>query len=115
MTVLIIIALQYIVSAKAGWVNYVDGQVSVQMHQQVATDMPIETGPRSHAELLLSPGTFLRVGEQSRVVFDSIELTNIAGRVLKCEVIIEVAEADKHTPVHVMTGNLRTLILSPGL
>ena len=46
MTVLIIIALQYIVSAKAGWVNYVDGQVSVQMHQQAAVDMPIETGPR---------------------------------------------------------------------
>jgi len=41
MTVLIIIALQYIVSAKAGWVNYVDGQVSVQMHQQVAMDTPI--------------------------------------------------------------------------
>jgi len=115
MTVLIIIALQYIVSAKAGWVNYVDGQVSVQMHQQVATDMPIETGPRSHAELLLSPGTFLRVGEQSRVVFDSIDLDNIAVRVLKGAVIIEVAEADKHTPIHVTTGNLRTVIVSPGL
>jgi FecR protein len=115
MTVLIIIALQYIVSAKAAWVNYVDVQVSVQMHEQVAVDMPIETGPRSHAELLLSPGSFLRVGEQSSVVFDSIELTNIAVRVLKGAAIIEVAEADKHTTIHVATGNLRTVIVSPGL
>src|SRR5215510_16185719 len=115
MTVLIIIALQYIVSAKAGWVNYVDGQVSMQMHQQVAVGMPIETGPRSHAELLLSPGSFLRVGEQSSVVFDSIDLTNIAVRVLKGAAIIEVAEADKHTPIQVATGNLRTVIVSPGL
>jgi len=115
MTVLIIIALQYIVSAKAGWVNYVDGQVSMQLHQQVDVDIPIETGPRSHAELLLSPGSFLRVGEQSSVVFDSIDLTDIAVRVLKGAVIIEVAEADKHTPIHVATGNLRTAIVSPGL
>ena len=115
MTVLIIIALQYIVSAKAGWVNYVDGQVSVQMHQQVAVDMLIETGPRSHAELLLGPGSLLRVGEQSSVVFDSIDLTNIAVRVLKGAAIIEVADVDKHTPIHVATGKLRTVIVSPGL
>src|SRR5262250_1757794 len=100
MTVLIISALHYIVSAKAGWVNYVDGQVSVQMHQQVAVDMAIETGPRSHAELLLSPGSFLRLGEQSSVVFDSSDLTNIAIRGLKGAVGIEVGEADKHTPIH---------------
>jgi len=54
MGVLIIIALQYIVSAKAGFVNYVDGQVNVQAHHQVAVAMPIETGPRSHIELLLN-------------------------------------------------------------
>jgi hypothetical protein len=77
--------------------------------------MPIETGPRSHAELLLSPGSFLRVGEQSSVVFDSIDLTNIADRVLKGAAIIEVAEAEKHTPIHVATGNLRMVIVSPGL
>src|SRR5262245_24865613 len=115
MTVLIIIALQYIVSAKAGWVNYVDGQVNVQMHQQVAVNMPIEAGPRSHAELLLSPGSFLRVGEQSSAVFDSIDVTNIAVRVLKGDAIIEVADTDKHTPIHVATGNLRAVIVSPGL
>jgi hypothetical protein len=35
--------------------------------------------------------------------------------VLKGAAIIEVAEADKNTPIHVATGNLRTVIVSPGL
>jgi FecR protein len=113
--VLIIIALQYIVSAKAGWVNYVDGQANVQPHQQVAVAMPIETGPRSHAELLLSPGSFLRLGEQARVVFDSVDLTDIAVRVLEGVAVVEVADVDSHAPIRVSTGNLRTVIVSPGL
>jgi len=114
-TALIIIALQYIVSAKAGLINYVDGQANVQLHQQIDVGMPIETGPRGHAEVLLNPGSFLRIGEQSRVVLDSVDLSNISVRVLEGAAVIEVAEADKHTPIHVSTGNLRTVIVSPGL
>jgi len=115
MAVFIIIALQYLVSAKAGFVNYVDGQANVQIHQQVSEGMPIETAARSHVEVLLNPGSFLRLGEQSRVVFDSIDLTNIALRVLDGAAMIEVAEVDKHMPIRVLTGNLQTVIVSSGL
>jgi hypothetical protein len=115
MTALFIMALQYIVSAKAGYINYVDGQVNVQLHEQIAAGMPIETGPRGHVEVLLNPGSFLRVGQQSRVVLDSIDLTNISVQVLQGAAVVEVADVDKHAPIRVTSGNLRTLIVSPGL
>src|SRR5262249_19854917 len=113
-TPLFVIALQYMISAKAGLINFVDGQANVQLHQQVAAGMPIETGPRSHVEMLLNPGTFLRVGERSSVVLDSVELTNISVRVVAGAALIEVAEVDKQMPIQVSTGNLRARIVSPG-
>ena len=36
--------MQYMVSAKAGLVNYVDGQVNVRLHEQITAGAPIETG-----------------------------------------------------------------------
>ena len=36
MVVLIFVLMQYIVSAKAGLVNYIDGQANVRLREQVA-------------------------------------------------------------------------------
>jgi len=48
-------------------------------------------------------------------VFDSVDLTNVAVRVLEGTAVVEVADADSHEPIRVSTGNLRTVIVSPGL
>jgi len=115
MVVLIFALMQYIVSAKAGLVNYIDGQANVRLREQVAASTPIQTAAQSHVELLLNPGSYLRLGENSAVVLDSTELTNIAVRLVDGAAIIEAADIDKQAPIHVTTGNLRVLIVSPGL
>ncbi len=106
--------MQYMVSAKAGLVNYVDGQVNVRVHEQITAGAPIETGLQSHVELLLNPGSFLRIGDDSQVVLDSVELSNIAVRIVKGAALIEASDIDKQFPIRVTTGNLQVLIVSPG-
>src|SRR6185295_6482613 len=99
--------LLFVISAKAGLVNYVDGQTNVRIHEQVPAGTFIQTGPHSHVELLLSPGSFLRLDENSTVVLDSVELTNVAVRLLEGAALIETADINKETPIRVATGNLK--------
>src|SRR2546426_5506817 len=109
------VLLQYMISAKAGLVNYVDGPANVQLHEQVMEGRPIETQAQGHVELLLTPGSFLRVGNNSKVVLDSVELDHVAVRVLDGTALVEVAEIEKHAPIKVTTGALETVIVSRGV
>jgi hypothetical protein len=108
------VLLQYMISAKAGLVNFVDGQANVQLHEQLIQGATVETGAQGHAELLLTPGAFLRVGNNSKIIFDSVELNHVAVRLLDGAALIEVADIDKHAPIQVTTGNLRGVIASRG-
>src|SRR5207253_7461699 len=94
----VFLLMQYMVSAKAGLVNYVDGQANVRVHDQIVAGAPVETGPQSHVELLLNPGSFLRIGENSTVVLDSVELSKIAVRIVQGAVLIEAGDIDKQIP-----------------
>jgi hypothetical protein len=78
MHVVTFVVLQLIISAKAGLVNYVEGPSNVRLHEQVERGTTVETGSGGHVELLLNPGTFLRMDENSSVKFESIELSDIA-------------------------------------
>jgi len=110
-----ILVMQVMISARAGLVNYVEGPANVSLQQQVLAGAPIQTGPAGHVEILLNPGSFLRLDENSEVVLDSVELTRIAVRVVSGTVLIESAELDKGTSIHVTTGNLSTRIVSTGV
>ena len=77
-----IVVMQFMISAHAGLVNYVEGPVNVQLHQQLGVGSPVQTGLQGHAEILLNPGSFLRVGENSTVVLDSVELNQIVVRIV---------------------------------
>jgi len=107
--------MQLVVSAKAGFVNVVDGTANVRRQQQVQVGVPIQTQAGSHVELLLSPGSFLRIGENSVAVLDSVNLSNIVIRVVSGSAIVESATLNKDFPIHVTSGNLRVSIVSPGL
>ena len=110
----VFLLMQYMVSAKAGLVNYVDGQANVRVHEQIVAGAPVETGPQSHVELLLNPGSFLRIGENSTVVLDSVELSRIAVRIVQGTALIEAGDIDKRIPIRVTTGQLQALIVSSG-
>jgi hypothetical protein len=109
------LVLQFIISAHAGLVNYVDGQATVRVHDQVAAGIPIETSAGSRVEILLNPGSFLRLDQNTSVVLDSVDLTNIAVHVLSGNAIIEAASVDKHFPIAVTTGKLQVKLVSSGL
>src|ERR1051326_8125729 len=109
------ILLQYMISAKAGFVNYVEGQTNVQLHQQVTAGATVDTGTQGHAELLLTPGSFLRVGSDSKVIFDSVELNRIAIHLISGNALVEVTEIDKHASIRVTAGSLPTIIASRGM
>jgi len=107
--------MQFVVSAKAGLVNYVDGTTTVRRQQQVQVGAPIQTQANSHVELLLSPGSFLRIGENSQLILDSVDLSNIQVRVVSGSAIVESATLNKDFPIHVTSGGLKVSIVSPGL
>ena len=49
------VVLQFIVSAKAGLVNFVDGQANVHLHEHIPAGKEFETSPTGNVELLLNP------------------------------------------------------------
>jgi hypothetical protein len=81
---------RYLVSAKSGIVNIVDGDVSStndkgESRPLVARDTlgngeTVRTGSGSRIEVLLNPGCYLRVDENSRFVFEEHSLKDLKHR-----------------------------------
>jgi len=106
--------MQFIISAKAGLVNAVEGAPNVRLQQQVAAGELIQTGSTGRVEILLNPGTFLRLGENSEAVLDSVDLTNIQLRILSGSAVIECEAVEKDSPIRVTDENETALISKPG-
>jgi hypothetical protein len=114
-SLIFIVMMQYVVSTKAGMVNHVEGNVSLKATESAVQGIPITTGPGSYAEILLNPGSFLRLGEDSEAVLDNVDLTDIMVRTIAGASIIEVTEIDSNNPITVKTGDLTLELLSSGL
>jgi ferric-dicitrate binding protein FerR (iron transport regulator) len=92
------------ISAKAGGVNAVVGRVMVERKDQasqlvtnrddLATGDTVTTGFSSHAEILLNPGTYLRVGEDSEFQFVDDSLENLRIKLIRGSVVVEVTGVD---------------------
>jgi hypothetical protein len=107
--------MQFIISAKAGLVNAVEGDANVRVNQQVNAGAPIRTEATGRVEVMLNPGSFLRLGENSEVVLDSVDLTDIQVRIVSGLAIIESTAVDKASPIHVTNGDQTESIASPGV
>jgi hypothetical protein len=106
---------QFMSRPKAGFVNAVEGEANVRLHQQTETDKPVQTGPGGRVELLLGPGSFLRLGENSAVVIESNKLTDITMRVLSGTALLESVVIDSRLRTHVKVGPTKVLIGAGGL
>src|SRR5690349_17988112 len=106
MLVFVLVLLQLVVSAKAGLVHAVYGNATVAAGEQLRAGKPIETGPHSHVEILLSPTSFLRLDENSAVVLDSVDLDHIVVRVSSGAASITARDVDSAIPIHVLSGGL---------
>ncbi|HEY2381508.1 MAG TPA: hypothetical protein VGK48_10060 [Terriglobia bacterium] len=102
-------------SPKAGFVNSIHGDANVKFMDSVRSDQPVTTGPASYAELLLRPGAFMRIDENSSVVFESVSANDIIFHVVSGAALIETDVHDERLPIQVTLGGTKTLIASRGL
>ena len=114
------------ISAKAGGVNNVVGRVRVTRKEQqpqvlTSTDNltageTVTTGSSSNAEILLNPGSYLRLGESSEFQFEDISLDNLRLRLMKGSAIIEATGvADMDLGIKVATEHGEFTILRSGV
>jgi hypothetical protein len=106
-----------------GTLNYVEGQVSVQGHIQspksvgstyLAPNQVIDTG-RGHAEMLLTPGVYMRLGNNSEVRMISPGLADTQVQVTRGSAMVEVDELFKENDVSVVTDGATTQLEKQGL
>jgi len=110
-------------SALPGTVNYLEGQVSINGtavttgeigKAHVAPGQVLATGS-GKAEVLLAPGTFLRVGDNSQIRMDSLGIVNPRVDVLSGEAMVEVDQQAKDSRIDILQGADDSSILKPGL
>src|SRR6185295_19422403 len=100
---------------KAGLVNYVQGAANVKATQSVSMGTPIRTGNEGFAEILLNPGSYLRLGQNSEAVLEGLELVNVAVRLNRGTAVIEASGFDKEAPLTVQNKDLKVKIIKDGV
>ena len=110
-------------SAIPGTLNYVEGQVAVAGQTvtsqsvgsvQLGPNQVIETG-QGRAEVLLTPGVFLRVGDNTAVRMVSPGLADTRVEVLRGQAIVEAAELFPDNNLSVMMNGATTRLDKQGL
>ncbi len=107
--------MQFVVSVKAGLVNHVQGTANVAEMEMARVNRPIRTGADGYVEVLLRPGSFLRLGEDSEATIDDADLARVKLTVTRGPAVVEVVEIDSQFPITVTTGNLTTKIVAGGI
>lgn len=98
------VADRYVISANAGGVNLVTGSVTVTRADgtsgilikgdQVEIGDKISTGDNGRIELLLNPGSYLRIGSNTDFAFKTTSLDDLQVRVDKGHALFEVLATD---------------------
>ncbi|HEY8459335.1 MAG TPA: FecR domain-containing protein, partial [Blastocatellia bacterium] len=119
---------QYLISAKAGFVNRVEGRVYIlradadegektraSLGSQMRVGDRLSVEGNGFAEALLNPGSYLRLGENSEVRADSVELDAVRFELIKGSIIVEIGQIDKKTPIEIVTPHGALTIAKSGL
>jgi len=114
------------ISAKAGAVNAVTGRVAVKRdgkpprlltsQDDLESGDIVSTSVSGQVEVLLNPGTYLRLAERSEFVMEDTSLDNLLVRLTKGSAIIEATgpgDLDMYIPV--ITEQHRMTIVRPGV
>lgn len=103
---------QDIISAKAGLVYFVQGRVSIVGSGRLASgaiNRQLNEGEtliaeHGRAEVLLNPGTVLRVGDNTRIRMDGVQLTDTRVSVEAGSVVVTVEQPPKLDRVEIHAG-----------
>jgi hypothetical protein len=111
------------ISAKAGGVNYIQGQAYMNrqpLSQNGLKSTFLNAGDSlstdaGKAEILLTPGVFLRIGDNSAVRMISPSLTATQVEVTRGEAMLEVAGLTKENNIQLISHGASVTILKNGL
>ena len=102
----------YVISAKAGGVNYIQGKVAVSKNNsrsgylvkgdRVEIGEKVSTGTDGRAEILLNPGSFVRLGENTDFEFISTSLDDLKIKLTRGSAVFELI-ADNEFNVSIET------------
>src|SRR5579863_6407140 len=106
------LAAQNIISAKSGLIHYTEGDVKIGdqsaapnngVFQSLSVGKELTTG-EGRAEMLLGPGQFVRLNENTsvRMVSNKLDATRLA--VVRGSVLIEVIDMAKNAPIFLTLG-----------
>jgi len=116
-------AQSYTISAKPGAVNYIEGNVSLNgspvsdkglkstflnTNDTLSTDL-------GKAEILLTPGVFLRMGDNTQIRMVSPSLTDTQVEVVRGEIMIEATGLGKENSIQVLDHGSITTLMKNGL
>ncbi len=118
---------KFLISARAGGVNAVTGGASMRPHgnsewQQLTIKEDLEkgdivrTGLDGRVEMLLNPGSYMRIGENSEFELADNSLENLEVRLIRGTAIVEVTGADdQELFIGITTPHTRLSIVRRGL
>lgn len=120
------VADMYVISVKAGKVNHVEGKVSVDKKagksgvllkgDSLEIADKVTTANDGRAEILLNPGSYLRLAENSQFEFVKTDLDNLEVKLTKGSAILEViTNRDEGFLVTVNFSNQKASILTSGI
>jgi len=118
---------KFVISAKAGGINTVSGLAELRgfrgadwVQLSVTDDLKagdvVRTGMDGRVEMLLNPGSYLRVGENSEFELTDNSLENLEVRLTRGTAIIEATGADEtELAINITTPQAKMVIVRRGL
>ncbi len=110
-------------AALPGTLNYVEGQASIgdqALNAKSIGAVELQPGEKldtqsGKAEVLLTPGVFLRLGQDSAAQMVSPNLANTEARLDKGQALVEVSEIHKDNLLRIASDGATTQLLKDGL
>ena len=118
---------RFVISARAGGVNAVTGRATVRTHgktewelltikEDLQTGDSVRTDSDGRVEMLLNPGSFLRLGENSEFELADSSLDNLEIKLLRGTAIVEATGADdSRLQINISTPHTKIAIVRRGL
>jgi FecR protein len=118
---------KFVISARAGGVNAVTGRASMRAHgnsewrqltikEDLEAGDVVRTGLDGRVEMLLNPGSYMRLGENSEFELADNSLENLEIRLVRGTAIVEVTGADdEELLIGITTPHTRMSIVRRGL
>src|ERR1043165_4669349 len=118
---------KFVISAKAGGINAITGGASVHskgesdwqqlmITDDLAAGDRVRTSSDGRVEILLNPGSYLRVGGNSEIELSDNTLTNLEVRLIRGTAIVEATGADGlELNINISTPHTKLAIVRQGL